>query len=172
MPNNCLSVLYKHIIQVENKNVGLKVWGGGGGHKHTIAPPPIKKMGGLKPPCPPPPPPASYASDIYIYIQTIVWPLNRSLLCDSMLLKSKVMLVLITVSLLLWSSFQLVNTLCPICLKYTVVKTRKYFVWMSHSETGLTGTVTNLGALRLLVVTVFTSQYRKQLKVILKINAG
>ena len=24
MPNNCLSVLYKHIIQVENKNVGLK----------------------------------------------------------------------------------------------------------------------------------------------------
>ena len=36
MPNNCLSVLYKHIIQVENKNVGLKV----GGHKHTIAPPP------------------------------------------------------------------------------------------------------------------------------------
>ena len=37
MPNNCLSVLYKHIIQVENKNVGLKV--GGGGHKHTIGPP-------------------------------------------------------------------------------------------------------------------------------------
>ena len=34
MPNNYLSVLYKHIIQVENKNVGLKV----GGHKHTIAP--------------------------------------------------------------------------------------------------------------------------------------
>ena len=24
MPNNCLSVLYKHIIQVENENVGLK----------------------------------------------------------------------------------------------------------------------------------------------------
>ena len=37
MPNNCLSVLYIHIIQVENKNVGLKV----GGHKHTpLAPPP------------------------------------------------------------------------------------------------------------------------------------
>ena len=50
MPNNCLSVLYKRIIQVENKNVGLKVGGGGaqtyhcppnqksgggGGHKHT-----------------------------------------------------------------------------------------------------------------------------------------
>ena len=61
MPNNCLSVLYKHIIQVENKNVGLKV---GGGHKHTIAPPPIKKVGGHMPPLPPP---ASYAS-VYIYI--------------------------------------------------------------------------------------------------------
>ena len=36
MPNNYLSVLYKHIIQVENTNVGLKV----GGRKHTIAPPP------------------------------------------------------------------------------------------------------------------------------------
>ena len=46
MPNNCLSVLYKRIIQVENKNVGLKV----GGHKHTIAPP-IKNVGGT---CPPP----------------------------------------------------------------------------------------------------------------------
>ena len=33
MPNNYLSVLYQHIIQVENKNVGLKVEG----HKHTIA---------------------------------------------------------------------------------------------------------------------------------------
>ena len=43
MPKNYLSVLNKHIIQVENKNVGLKVcvcvWGGGGGgDKHTIAP--------------------------------------------------------------------------------------------------------------------------------------
>ena len=58
MPNNCLSVLYKHIIQVENKNVGLKV----GGHKHTIAPPPIKKAGrGMcPPPCPPPPPPPRF----------------------------------------------------------------------------------------------------------------
>ena len=34
MPNNYLSVLYKHIIQVENKNVGLKE--GGGGHKHLF----------------------------------------------------------------------------------------------------------------------------------------
>ena len=60
MPNNCLSVLYKRIIQVENKNVGLKV-GGGGGHKHTIAPPNQKCGGAHAPPCPP----ASYASDIY-----------------------------------------------------------------------------------------------------------
>ena len=55
MPNYYLSVLYKHIIQVENKNVGLKV----GGHKHTIAPPPppVKKVGWHMPPLPPPPPP-------------------------------------------------------------------------------------------------------------------
>ena len=46
MPNNYLSVLYKHIIQVENEKVG--------GHKHTIAPPPIKKVGGTCPPCPSP----------------------------------------------------------------------------------------------------------------------
>ena len=63
---NCLSVLYKHIIQVKNKNVGLKVWGGGGQTYHC--PPPIKKVGGTCPPLPPsppppPPPPASYASD-------------------------------------------------------------------------------------------------------------
>ena len=48
MPNNCLSVLYKRIIQVKKKNVGLKV----GGHKHTIAPP-IKKVGRHMPPLPP-----------------------------------------------------------------------------------------------------------------------
>ena len=49
MPNNYLSVLYQHIIQVENKNVGLKVEG----HKHTIAPPQSKKWGGHMPPLPP-----------------------------------------------------------------------------------------------------------------------
>ena len=59
MPNNCLSVLYKRIIQVENKNVGLKV----GGHKHTIAPQ-SKKWGGAHAPLAPPPPPASYASEL------------------------------------------------------------------------------------------------------------
>ena len=55
MPSNCLSVLYKHIIQVENKNVGLKV--GGGGTNIPLPPPPIKMWGGgHMPPCPPPPP--------------------------------------------------------------------------------------------------------------------
>ena len=49
MPNYYLSVLYKHIIQVKNKNVGLKV----GGHKHTIAPP-VKKVGGAHAPLTPP----------------------------------------------------------------------------------------------------------------------
>ena len=56
MPNNCLSVLYKRIIQVENKNVELKVWGGGGGgHKHTIAPPIKNVGGGTHAPLAPPP---------------------------------------------------------------------------------------------------------------------
>ena len=50
MPNNYLSVLYQHIIQVVNKNVGLKVEG----HKHTIAPPPVKKVGGAHAPLAPP----------------------------------------------------------------------------------------------------------------------
>ena len=41
MPNNYLSVSYKHIIQVENENVGLKV--GGGTNIPLPPPPPIKK---------------------------------------------------------------------------------------------------------------------------------
>ena len=58
---NYLSVLYKHIIQVENENVGLKV----GGHKHTIAPQ-SKKRGAHAPPlCLPPPP--SYTSVLLPY---------------------------------------------------------------------------------------------------------
>ena len=64
MPNNCLPVLYKRIIQVENKNVGLKV----GGHKHTIAPPPNQKRGGGGTCLPCPPPPASYASASSSYL--------------------------------------------------------------------------------------------------------
>ena len=47
MPNNCLSVLYKHIIQVENKNVGLKVGG------TNIPLPPQSKKWGHVPPLPP-----------------------------------------------------------------------------------------------------------------------
>ena len=38
MPNNYLSVLYKHLIQVENKNVGLKVGGGVGGTNIPLPP--------------------------------------------------------------------------------------------------------------------------------------
>ena len=56
MPNNCLSVLYKHIIQVENKNVGLKVWGGA----QTYHWPPNKKWGAYAPLSPPPPPPPRF----------------------------------------------------------------------------------------------------------------
>ena len=49
MPNSVLSVLYKHIIQVENKIVRLKVCvcvggGGGGGLAQTYHCPPIKKV--------------------------------------------------------------------------------------------------------------------------------
>ena len=50
MSNNYLSVLYKHIIQVENEKVGLKVgWGGVGGGVgvvHNIPLPPNPKSGG------------------------------------------------------------------------------------------------------------------------------
>ena len=46
MPNNCLPVLYKYIIQVENKNMGLKGGGGGGAQTYHCPPPPprIKKV--------------------------------------------------------------------------------------------------------------------------------
>ena len=64
MPNNCLSVLYKHIIQVENKNVGLKVWGGGG---TNIPLPPNKKVGGAHAPSLPPlPTPVLYIKAKFI----------------------------------------------------------------------------------------------------------
>ena len=53
MPNYYLSVLYKHIIQVENKNVGLKVGGGGGGAQ-TYHCPPSQKSGGAHAPLAPP----------------------------------------------------------------------------------------------------------------------
>ena len=44
MTNNYLSVLYKHIIQEENKNVGLKVGLGGGGTNIPL--PRSKRWGG------------------------------------------------------------------------------------------------------------------------------
>ena len=64
MPNNYLSVLYKHIIQVENENVGLKVCVcvcvGGGGGAQTY-----------------PPPPTSYAGDISLENAYLKVLLNR-----------------------------------------------------------------------------------------------
>ena len=67
MPNNYLSVLYKHIIQVENENVGLKVGGGGGAQTYNC--PPIKKV----PPLPPPPLPTPVH-----YINSITFICNKS----------------------------------------------------------------------------------------------
>ena len=58
MPNNCLLVLYKHIIQVEN--VGLKVCvcvGGGGGGTNIPLLPNQKRGGGGGGHMPPPPQP-------------------------------------------------------------------------------------------------------------------
>ena len=49
MPNNYFSVLYKHIIQVENKNVGLKVCVCVGGGAQTYHCPLIKKGGHMYP---------------------------------------------------------------------------------------------------------------------------
>ena len=66
MPNNYLSVLYKHIIHVENKNVGLKVGGGGGGGEQTYHCPYSQKIGGAHAPLAPP---ASYASDIFVCLR-------------------------------------------------------------------------------------------------------
>ena len=49
MPNYYLSVLYKHIIQVENKNLGLKVGGA-----QTYLCPSNQKSGGAHAPLAPP----------------------------------------------------------------------------------------------------------------------
>ena len=70
MPNNYLSVLNKHIIQVENKNVGLKVGG-----TNIPLPPPNQKSGGGG--HMPPLSPASYASvfkwvDV-MYVHETTW---------------------------------------------------------------------------------------------------
>ena len=61
MPNNYLSVLYKHIIQVENKNVGLKV---GGGTNIPLAP----NKNSAPPPPPPLPTPVIYFDYLNKYI--------------------------------------------------------------------------------------------------------
>ena len=61
-----MSVLYKHIIQVENKNVGLKVGGG----TNILLPPPYQKSGGGT--CPPCPPPLPTPVIIIIIITTII----------------------------------------------------------------------------------------------------
>ena len=64
MPNNCLSVLYKRIIQVENKNVGLKVGGGGGAQTYHC--PPNQNSGGHMPPLPPPLPPPRFLRQWFV----------------------------------------------------------------------------------------------------------
>ena len=62
MSNKCLSVLYKHIIQVENKN------GGGGAQKYHCPFNQKNVGGGAHAPLPPPPPaPASYARVKYAH---------------------------------------------------------------------------------------------------------
>ena len=63
MPNNCLTVLYKHVIQVENKNLGLKV-----GEGTNIPLPPNKKSvcgGGGGAHAPPPPLPTPVLCIVY-----------------------------------------------------------------------------------------------------------
>ena len=67
IPNNCLSVLYKHIIQVENKNVGLKVGGG----TNIPLPPQSKRWGAHAPLAPPPPP--SLPTPVYVYIYIYIY---------------------------------------------------------------------------------------------------
>ena len=68
MPNYYLSVLYKHIIQVENKNVGLKV-GRGAQTYHCPPPPPSRVAHAPLPPLPPLPPHIF----IYGYIALDIW---------------------------------------------------------------------------------------------------
>ena len=70
MPNNYLSVLYKHIIQVENKNVGLKAWGRGGTNIPLPSNQKIGGGGGTCPPCPPLPTPVYICVCICICIHT------------------------------------------------------------------------------------------------------
>ena len=63
-------MLYKHIIQVENENVGLKVCVCGGGGAQTYHCPQLKKWGAHAPLAPPPPtlptPVIRYVYAIYV----------------------------------------------------------------------------------------------------------
>ena len=70
MPNYYLSVLYKHIIQVENKNLGLKV----GGTNIPLPPPSQKSGGGAHAPLapPPPPPPPRFLRQWLVYTSYII----------------------------------------------------------------------------------------------------
>ena len=94
MPNNYLIVLYKHIIQVEVKNMGLKV-GGGAQTYHC----PIKKGGAHAPLAPPPPLPTPVIYiyiyiyiDIYIYIKVQRYYRHTSLLSELFLLARNLLL--------------------------------------------------------------------------------
>ena len=81
MPNNYLSVLYKHIIQVENKKLGLKVCvcvGGGGGGTNIPLPPPIKKVGGACPLAPTTTPLPTPVYIIYLIFRTLNIFLNTT----------------------------------------------------------------------------------------------
>ena len=103
MPHNYLSVLYKHIIQVENKNVELKVGGGG----TNIPLPPNPKSGG------------GMFTDIYDFLQIQTY--NHSTL------------YIRTVASLQWHQLCFVSTkvndlshnkLCFVCLLYMGVLQR------------------------------------------------
>ena len=69
MPNDYLSVLYKHIIQVENENVGLKVGVG----VQTYHCPPIKKVGGGGGVHMPPLPPRFLCQWFLCFSTNVVW---------------------------------------------------------------------------------------------------
>ena len=137
MPNYYLSVLNKHIIQVENKNVGLKVGGGGG--INIPLPPQSKKWGGGTMSCPPCPP-ASYASDmvyplpiVYVFVQiTRIALLQRTIPKFDALLPT-----LCLISKIILYEFNL-NFLPKRFLKVTSICLIKYLVlgqWKNASKT-------------------------------------
>ena len=126
MPNNCLSVLYKRIIQVENKYVGLKV----GGHKHTIAPP-IKKVGGHMPPLPPPPPPPPPPLPMPVYIY--IYGLMDGLLCVTMYIRVRICMWSVCRSVDLYFIYLFNNRLTFFISGYTGNE-RNVFVPLDHKS--------------------------------------